>query len=145
MPVRHATAEWKGDLKGGAGHVSVESGAFSTAYNFVSRFETGDQTNPEELIGAAHAGCYSMALSADLSGAGYTVNSVKTRANVHLNFVDGKPTVDLIELHCEADIEGIDADKFAEIAEATKNGCPISRALASVPMKLEARLVSSAG
>lgn len=141
MPVRHATGEWKGDLKGGKGTVSVESGAFSSPYDFPSRFETGDNTNPEELIGAALAGCFSMALSADLSGAGYKVNSVKTRASVHLNFVDGKPTVDLIELQTEASVDGIEADKFAEVAEGTKGGCPVSRALGAVPIKLEAKLV----
>ncbi len=145
MPVRYAKAEWNGDLKGGKGTVELESGAYKGPYNFVSRFETGDQTNPEELIGAAHAGCFSMALSADLSEAGYTVKSVNTHANVHLNFVDGKPTVDLIELNCNADIPGIEAAKFQEIAEGTSKGCPISRALASVPVKLNAKLVSSAG
>jgi osmotically inducible protein OsmC len=144
MPVRTATGEWHGTLKEGKGTVAVGSGAFNIPYNFVSRFETGSDTNPEELIGAAHAGCFSMALSADLGNAGFTPTSVRTTASVHLNFVDGVPTVDLIELDCEASVPGIDAAKFAEIANATKSACPVSRALGSVKITLKAQLAGSA-
>lgn len=145
MPVRHATGEWNGNLKEGKGTVELGSGAYKGPYSFVSRFEDGSGTNPEELIGAAHAGCYSMALSAALSDAGFTPNKVNTKASVHLNFVEGTPTIDMIELHCEADVPGIAAEKFNEIANATKDGCPVSRALGKVPTKLDAKLVASAG
>ncbi len=145
MSIRHATSEWHGNLKEGKGTINTESGVLSnTPYDFVSRFESGPSTNPEELIGAAHSGCFSMALSADLSAAGFTPNWVRTKANVHLNAVDGKPTVNQIDLECEADVPNISAEQFQEIATATKGGCPISRALGAVPINLNAKLVASA-
>jgi osmotically inducible protein OsmC len=146
MSIRKATGEWHGNLKEGKGTLSTGSGALNNLpYDFMSRFQEGANTNPEELIGAAHAGCFSMALSHGLSEAGFTPNWVRTTAKVHLNEVDGKPTVNLIELECEADVPNIESDKFNELAEGTKSGCPISRALASVPIQLNAKLVASAG
>lgn len=140
MPARSANAEWKGDLAGGLGTVSTESGAVETAYSFPSRFENGEGTNPEELLGAAHAGCYSMALSAGLGRAGFTPTSVRTRARVHLEKVEGGFGVTLIELDCSAEVPGIGEDDFQEHARAAKTGCPISKALASVEIRLAARL-----
>ncbi|MCC7477907.1 OsmC family protein [bacterium] len=145
MSIRYATGEWHGNLKEGKGTLSTESGVFKNApYDFVSRFESGSNTNPEELIAAAHAGCFSMALAHGLAEAGFTANFVRTRANVHLNAVEGKPTVNQIDLECEADVPNISAEQFQEIATGTKTGCPISRALAAVPINLNARLVASA-
>lgn len=140
MPARSATAEWRGDLGGGLGTVSTESGAIDMAYSFPSRFENGEGTNPEELLGAAHAGCYSMALSAGLGRAGFTPTSVRTEARVHLEKVEGGFGVILIELDCDAEVPGIGEDAFQEHALAAKAGCPISKALASVEVRLAARL-----
>jgi osmotically inducible protein OsmC len=141
MPVRTSTAEWKGDLKGGTGVVSTESGLFTRApYNFVSRFEEGPLTNPEELIGAAHAGCFSMAFAADLSAAGFVPDSVATQAKVHIRPVEGGFAIKLIELETEAVVPGIDESKFQEIAAGSKVGCPVSKALASVEITLKATL-----
>jgi osmotically inducible protein OsmC len=145
MPKRYAEAVWKGPLKEGEGTVKVESGVLDTAYDHKSRFETGAKTNPEELLGAAHAGCYAMFLSAILSGAdaGYTVNAINTRADVTLTPGEGGPTVTEITLTVEGDVSGIDEATFLEFAERAKAGCPISKALASVPtMNLNATLVS---
>lgn len=140
MPARSATAEWRGDLAGGLGTVSTESGAIDMAYSFPSRFENGEGTNPEELLGAAHAGCYSMALSAGLGRAGFTPTSVRTEARVHLEKVEGGFGVTLIELDCSAEIPGIGEEAFQEHARTAKAGCPISKALASVEIRLAARL-----
>lgn len=141
MPVRSASAEWKGDLKGGKGEVSTETGVLkSVAYNFSSRFEQGKGTNPEELIAAAHAACYSMALSAGLSGAGHKVESVATTARVHIVQEGGGFKISKIELETEAKVAGIDEAAFKKAAEDTKTGCPVSGALKSVPMTLTARL-----
>ncbi len=136
--VRKASAVWKGTLKQGGGSLKLESGAFEGPYNFVSRFESGNTTNPEELIGAAHAGCFSMFLSAVLTEAGYTPTSIHTTAEVHL--VDG-PKVSLIELTTEAVVPGLDEKTFLEAADKSKKNCPISLALAAVEIKLNARLV----
>jgi len=107
-------------------------GAFEGAYSFASRFEEGTGTNPEELIAAAHAGCYSMALSADLGRAGYSPEQVSTRARVHLEKTDAGQTIVRIELHTEAKVPGIDNEAFQSIAMGTKSACPVSRALAAV-------------
>ncbi len=140
--IRKASANWKGDLKAGKGTVSTESGTLKdTQYSFTSRFESGTGTNPEELIGAAHAGCFSMALSAGLSNAGHVPDSVSTTAHVHLEKVSDGFKVTLIELVCEARVPGIDNAKFQEIAAGTKTGCPISKALAATEIKLTAKLV----
>ena len=129
MTVRQANAEWKGDLKSGKGELATESGAFQGAYSFQSRFEEGSGTNPEELIGAAHAGCFSMALSNMLAQAGHTPESVKTSARVHLEVGDDGPSVPRIELVTEAVVPGLDNDAFQKHAEAAKTGCPISKLL----------------
>ena len=143
MPARTATARWEGGLKDGKGSMRLGGGAFEGQYSFSSRFEDGVGTNPEELIGAAHAGCFSMALSAGLEQAGYSPNSVETTANVHLSPADGGFRISRIELRATADIPGIDATAFAEQAEAAKQNCPVSKALAGVDITLDARLEST--
>lgn len=139
MTQRNASAEWKGTLKEGGGTMSLGSGAYTGPFTFASRFESGPGTNPEELIGAAHAGCYSMFLSALLTKDGFTPTSIRTTATVHLG--DG-PTIHLIELHTEAQVPGLAADKFAEQAEAAKKGCPVSKALAGPEIRLTAKLLA---
>ena len=128
-------------LKEGKGIMKLGSGAFEGAYSFASRFEDGPGSNPEELIGAAHAGCFSMALSADLEKAGFIASIIKTKANVHLGKIDGLTRITRIDLFCEASVPGIDEAKFQEVASGTKTGCPVSAALASVKITLDARLV----
>lgn len=137
MPTRSGNAVWKGDLKNGTGTVSVESGTFEADYNFASRFETGDKTNPEELIGAAHAGCFSMALSNELAGAGHEPKSVKTKAEVVLEMKDSGPQITTINLISEAHVPGIDKDAFMEIANGAKEGCPVSKVLAAANITLD--------
>lgn len=132
MAIRGASAEWNGSLKEGAGKMRLGSGAFEGPYSFVSRFETGAGTNPEELIGAAHAGCFSMALAAALGRAGHTPTSIKTNAKVHLGASDAGPTITRIDLDVEGVVPGIDAAQFQEFAEGAKKGCVVSRALAGV-------------
>ena len=141
MPTRISDAEWQGDLKAGKGTVKLGSGAFEGQYNFSSRFESGVGTNPEELIAAAHAACFSMALSAGLSGAGHTVESVKTTAKVKVDPVAGGFEITSIQLVTEAKIPAIDKAEFDTIAAATKEGCPVSKALKAVPISLDAKLV----
>jgi osmotically inducible protein OsmC len=143
MAVRQATAKWQGTLKEGTGHLALQSGAFEGPYSFSTRFEDGTGTNPEELLGAAHAGCYSMALNAALERAGHTPNYVNTTAKVHLERTDKGMAITKIELDVEADVPGLSDADFQQHAEATKTGCIISAALASVPMELTARLVSA--
>lgn len=141
MASRNGSAVWNGDLKGGGGELTVGDGVFSGAYSFSSRFEEGEGTNPEELIAAAHAACYSMAFANILSQAGHEPRSVNTTARVHLRQVDGKPTIARIELEVEGSVEGIDEETFRRHAEEAKAGCPVSRALAGVPeIALSARL-----
>ncbi len=121
-------------------------GAFEGAYSFSSRFEQGQGTNPEELIAAAHAGCFSMATAGGLGKAGFKPESISTKATVHLDSVSGAFSITRIDLDMEADVPGIDEAKFLEIAEASKKGCPVSRALAAVPeIKLTARLRQKTG
>ena len=141
MSVRTSEAVWQGSLKDGKGTMKLGSGAFEGAYSFSSRFEEGTGTNPEELIAAAHAGCYSMALSSGLGKAGFTPTRIHTTAQVTLGPVDGKSRITLIHLETEATVPGIDNAAFQEIAEATKSGCPVSAALAAVNITLTARLV----
>lgn len=141
MPIRTGSAEWKGDLKGGSGTLSTESGVLSNVvYNFVSRFENGSETNPEELIGAAHAACYSMALANGLSKDGFKVNSIKTTDKVHIEKQDIGFTITKIEVNTEGDVEGIDEEKFMKYAEETKSACPVSRALTGPMIILNAKL-----
>jgi lipoyl-dependent peroxiredoxin len=140
MAIRTATAIWRGDLKGGDGTVALGSGAFEGPYSFPSRFESGAGTNPEELIGAAHAGCFAMALSNMLAGAGFTPTAVRAEARVHLGKTEAGTSITKIELVCRAEVPGIDAAAFAAHAEAAKKGCIVSRALAAVPVELDAAL-----
>lgn len=140
MAVRTANAVWEGSLQEGRGTTKGGSGAFDVAFSFGTRFEENPGTNPEELIGAAHAGCFSMALSAGLGRAGFTPTRIATTAKVHLTKGDAGFSISKIELHTEAQVPGIGEAQFMEIAEATKTGCPVSRALASVPMELHATL-----
>ena len=142
MPVRKAKAVWEGGLGQGKGVMELQSQAFQGPYSYPSRFEEGEGTNPEELIAAAHAGCFSMALAASLEREGFPPKRVSTEARVHLEVVDGKPTLTRIELLTEAEVPGISPEKFLEIAEAAKEGCPVSRALAGEKeIVLTARLV----
>ena len=134
--VSTAKAEWKGSLKEGSGEVDFSG--FKGSYTFASRFEEGKGTNPEELIAAAHAACFSMALSAGLSGAGFTVDSVATSAKVKVEPVSGGFEITKIDLVTEAKVPGIDKAAFDKIAAATKEGCPVSKALKAVPISLDA-------
>ncbi len=128
--IRKATAVWNGDLKSGNGTMSAPSGVLSNAaYSFATRFEDKPGTNPEELIAAAHAGCFSMAFSAELSKAGLSPERVETTAEVTLETVDGKPTVTRSHLKTRAQVPGGDRAKFDQAANAAKAGCPISRLL----------------
>lgn len=140
MPKRKAEAVWNGDLKNGKGTMKFGSGAYEGSYSFASRFEDGTGTNPEELIGAAHAGCYSMALSNELAEAGFTPQSVETNADVTLEMVDGNPTISKILLKVEADIPDIKDAEFQDFAEGAKKNCPVSKALAGVEISLETSL-----
>jgi osmotically inducible protein OsmC len=140
MPVRTAEAEWKGNLLEGKGTVKSASGAINTSYDWKARSGDGAGTNPEELIAAAHAGCYSMALSAGLSKAGFTPNSVRTTAKVTFDKVGEGFGITKIELVCQADVPKIDAAAFKAQAEGAKTNCPVSKALASVPITLDAKL-----
>jgi osmotically inducible protein OsmC len=143
MAIRSARAKWNGGLKDGDGTMALGSGAFEGAYSFSTRFEEGTGTNPEELIGAALAACFSMALSASLEREGHTPESVETVAKVHLRGGDGGPSIAQIELQTTGRVPGIDQAKFAEAAEDTKTNCIVSRALAGVEdMSAEATLES---
>ena len=138
MPIHSARAVWKGNLVDGSGTMILPKGAYEGPYTRASRFETGPGTNPEELIGAAHAGCFSMFLSALLSKSGFPPAEVRTTAKVHLG--DG-PAITLIELETEAAVPGCEEAAFLEHAEQAKAGCPVSKALSAVPMTLKATLV----
>lgn len=144
MPVRNAEAEWKGNLIDGQGRMKLGSGAFEGAYTFRSRIESGPGTNPEELIGAAHAGCFSMALSAGLTKGGHTPKRIHTTAAVHFDKVGEGFAITGIDLNTEAEVPGIDAAKFQQFAEDAKKNCPVSQALSSVPIKFNASLVAAA-
>lgn len=137
MIVRESSAIWKGSLNEGKGTMKVGTGAYEGPFTKASRFETGPGTNPEELLGAAHAGCFSMFLSAILSTAGHVPDSIATTAKVHLG--DG-PRIVLIELSTVGVVPGIDEKTFIEFAEQAKKGCPVSLALAAVEIKMSARL-----
>jgi osmotically inducible protein OsmC len=142
MAVRTADAEWKGSLAQGTGTLTTESGALSSPYSFQSRFEEGDGTNPEELLAAAHAGCYSMALSHALAEAGHAPESVHTTAHVTLDSEGEGFAITAIQLVCRARVPGLDGGTFLEHAEDAKVGCPVSKALASVEISLDAALQS---
>lgn len=142
MAVRRAYASWEGSLREGQGKMRFGSGAYEGSYTFASRFEEGTGTNPEELLGAAHAGCFSMALSVGLGNAGFTPIRIDTQAEVTLGKVDNKSRITHINLKTVAVVPGIDVEKFLKIAEATKSGCPVSAALSGVEISLEAKLES---
>lgn len=129
MPIRTATARWEGNFTEGAGTVRTGKGGLSGNYSAKSRFEEGEGTNPEELIGAAHAGCFSMAFSKALADAGFPPASVETTAKVHLDKTDAGMTVTRIALETVGDVPGVDAADFQKIAEGAKENCPISRLL----------------
>lgn len=134
MPVRTADAEWTGTLQEGNGHMRLGGGAYDGAYSFSSRFEEGEGTNPEELIAAAHAGCFSMAFAGNIGKAGYTPEHVSTTAKVRLEKGDAGFSIVAIELQTQARVGGdIDEAGLRKIAEQTKDTCPVSRALAAVP------------
>jgi osmotically inducible protein OsmC len=143
MATRNGSAEWRGDLRGGAGDVTVGDGVFKGMYSFSSRFEEGEGTNPEELIAAAHAACFSMALSNILAEHGHAPESVRTVAKVHLGQSDAGPTIQRIDLETEGRVADIDQAHFAEHAEEAKQGCPVSRALGAVEeINLTAKLLN---
>jgi lipoyl-dependent peroxiredoxin len=129
MPIRSSSARWQGTLTEGSGTIRTGKGGFEGNYSFKSRFEEGEGTNPEELVAAAHAGCYSMAFSKGLSDAGFPPTSVDTTANVHLDKTDAGMTVTRIDLTTVGVVPGIDQAEFMKIAEGAKENCPISRLL----------------
>ncbi len=142
MAVRSSEAEWKGDLRGGQGTMKLGSGAYEGAYSFVTRFEEAPGSNPEELIAAAHAGCFSMALSGGLTRAGVTPTRIHTVANVHLMPGAGGFEITKIELQTEVEAQGLDQAKLTEHAENAKKTCPVSKALAAVSeITVNAKLV----
>jgi len=138
MPIRTAEAEWQGKLRDGRGMMHFD--AYDGPYTSASRFEQAVGTNPEELLGAAHAGCFSMALSGELVKAGFTLERIHTTARVHIDKDENGFTITAIDLATDARVPGIDNAAFLRIANEAKAGCPISRALAAVPINLDARL-----
>lgn len=140
---RKATARWNGGLKDGNGSLKTGSGALESAYSFTSRFESGTGTNPEELLGAAHAGCYSMALAAGLERAGHPAAKIETSATVHLTKGDAGFSISGIDLVTRGVVPGVSEAEFRKFAEDTKTGCIVSRALSAVPMTLDAKLESA--
>lgn len=140
MPIRHSTAVWNGNLKEGAGTMTVGKDWFTGNFTRASRFEEGEGTNPEELLGAAHAGCYSMYLAAILAGSGFAPKQIRTIADVSIT--DG-PTINRITLRTEADIPGIDDATFQQHVDRAKKECPVSKALAGGPeIVTDAKLVN---
>jgi osmotically inducible protein OsmC len=144
MPTRSSEAEWNGNLARGSGRLTLGSGAFEGSYSFASRFESGDGTNPEELIAAAHAGCFSMALALALSQDGHEPESVKTTAEVTLD-TSGDATITRSDLSTEVRVDGLDDEEFQRYAEEAKKGCAVSRALGALEIGLQARLAVPAG
>jgi osmotically inducible protein OsmC len=143
MPARRADAHWEGSIRDGKGSVRLGSGAFEGPYSFQSRFADGSGTNPEELLGAAHAGCFTMALSLVLSEQGHAPESLDTQAGVRIERDGEGFTITRIDLVTRARVPGIDQDAFDQAAQAAKAGCPLSKALASVPeITLQATLES---
>ena len=141
MPTRSAEATWEGNLKEGKGTMKFAGGGYEGPYSFASRFESGKGTNPEELIAAAHAGCFSMALSAALTGAGHPPKRVHTTAKVYLEQSGGGYSIPRIDLETEAEVPGIDTAAFGQHAESAKKNCPVSKVLAGATINLSAKLV----
>lgn len=142
MPTRSSSAQWSGNLARGNGTMSLGSGAFEGSYSFASRFESGDGTNPEELIAAAHAGCFSMALSVVLGDQGHTADSITTDAKVKFEQQGEGWAITGIELTTVGKVPGMDEDAFVKAAEAAKENCPVSVALKAVDITLNASLAS---
>ena len=142
MPIRRAEAVWHGSFKDGHGHMQFGDGEFELDYSAGSRFEEDPCSNPEQVLGAAHAGCFSMALASGLSKAGFPPEAIHTTAAVHLEKTEAGWTVTRIQLNTEAEVAGIKEADFLEQAQKAKANCPISRALGSVQIELEARLVA---
>lgn len=140
MKTSYAEAVWEGNLREGQGRMRSGSGSVAGSYTYASRFEEGQGTNPEELLGAAEAGCFSMAFSAELEKAGFRPERIETRAQVDMERVEGKNTIARIRLETRARVAGIDEQTFMQAAEAAKKGCPVSRALGGVEILLAARL-----
>jgi osmotically inducible protein OsmC len=140
MTIRRADAHWQGSLREGSGAIALESGAFRGPYTFKARFEQGKETNPEELLGAAHAACFTMALTALLAREKLAPTSIHTTAAVHLAQAAGGFTIPRIELVTRAQIPGITAERFAALAADAKANCPVSKALAGVDITLDAAL-----
>jgi lipoyl-dependent peroxiredoxin len=141
MPVRMSEATWEGNLMNGKGTMRLASGAWQGSYSFASRFQEAGGTNPEELIGAAHAGCYSMALSHGLAQGGHTPRRVHTAARVHLEKVGEGFRISQIDLNCEAAVPGIDQATFLKFAEDAKQNCPVSKLVTGARVQLDAKLV----
>ncbi len=143
MVVRKGSAAWEGNLEQGQGTMALGTGGMEVPYGFASRFEDGSGSNPEELIGAAHAGCFSMALAHELGGAGHPPVRVATIAKVHLEKSSDGFAIPKIELETEADVPGVDEETFQRIAQAAKQGCPVSKVLSAADITLNAKLLSS--
>jgi len=141
MAVRNAKATWEGSLR--EGHGSMKFANYEGPYTYASRFEEAKGTNPEELLGAAHAGCFSMAFSGGLGGAGFTAKRISTSATVQLERVEGKARITKIHLETKAEVPGITKEAFLKIAEEAKSGCPVSVALAGIEITLDAQLIGS--
>ena len=133
MPTRNAKADWEGEFKRGGGSVSTETGVLDAQYNFSGRFESGTGTNPEELIAAAHASCFAMALSVGLSQAGNPPERLETSAAVTIDQVEGGFGITKIALTVKGKVPGLDADGFEQAAQGAKENCPVSKALGAVP------------
>ena len=142
MPRRNAKVAWQGTLKKGGGTVELGSGYFRGQYSFGSRFQSGDGTNPEELIGAAHAACFSMALAGNLERAGHPPESIETTAKVAIEKDQDGFTITHIDLDTRGKVPGMDKSMFLEQAEIAKNTCPVSRALSGATISLKAKLVT---
>lgn len=138
MAIRTSSAEWKGTLKEGAGTMRLGSGAYEGPFTYASRFENGRGTNPEELLGAAHAGCFSMFLAAVLTGAGFVPERIATTAKVHLG---AGPTITMVELNTQAQVPNLSETDLQKYADEAKKNCPVSKALAGPEVKLQAQLV----
>jgi len=140
--IRSATVQWEGDVAHGHGTIATESGKVEAAYSFGTRFSGEPGTNPEELLGAAHAACFTMALSAELTRAGHPPKTIETKAHVHLDKIEGGFEISRIDLTASAEVPGISEDEFAKRAASAKENCPLSKALRAVPMTLNATLAS---
>jgi osmotically inducible protein OsmC len=140
MIVRTSTAEWQGTLREGRGHMRIGKGAYDGEFSFGSRFESGSGTNPEELIGAAHAGCFSMQLSGLLTADGHPPKSIRTTAKVRMEVGGGGADITAIDLETEGEVPGIDAATFAKTAERAKEICPVSKALKALKVNVKATL-----